>query len=287
MNRRIDNWLWLCPAMAVALAAAVLWWWGFTWPGALLAALALVCPVLLLWGAWHSRRSRISFTGDAPRTTGMTMNWAAPIYDGYCPMLGLGTAFRRETLHHAQLRPGERVLEVGCGTGVLTRLAAEAVGPTGAAIGIDAAPVMIAVARAKATRHGSRATFELAAIETLPFADGSFDVVLASLMLHHLPPAAKDAGLASVRRVLKPAGRLVIVDVDRPANRLWWLLLWPLLALPMTAGNLRGHIPAYVERSGFEAIRVAGHWMGLLTFWVAGSGAVAGDGGRGDAGRSA
>lgn len=58
MNRHLDKWLWLCPVMAVALAAAVLWWWGLSWTGALLAALVLVCPVLLAWGMWRSRRSR-------------------------------------------------------------------------------------------------------------------------------------------------------------------------------------------------------------------------------------
>jgi hypothetical protein len=55
----------------------------------------------------------------------------------------------------------------------------------------------------------------------------------------------------------------------------------------MTAGNLRGHIPAYVEWSGSEAIRVARHWMGLLTFWIAGARAVAGESRRGGAARSA
>ena len=58
MSRRINDWLWLCPVMAIALAAAILWWWGLTTLGAFLAALVLVCPVVLLWGAWQSRRSR-------------------------------------------------------------------------------------------------------------------------------------------------------------------------------------------------------------------------------------
>lgn len=269
MKPRIDNWLWACPAVALALAAAILWLWGLTWPSAIVAAVLLACPLVLVWGAIQLRRTDAFPLAPRPATQGMTMGWAAPIYDWYCPRLGLGTAFRAATLRHAALQAGERVLDVGCGTGVLTRLAAEAVGPSGKVTGIDAAPPMIAVARGNAARTGSRADFEVAAIEMLPFPDAAFDVVLSSAMLHHLPPATKEAGLRSVRRVLKPAGRLVIVDLDRPANPLWWLLCWPLLAMPMTAANLRGEIPAFLQRSGFQAIEVRGRWMGLLTFWVA------------------
>ena len=269
MKPHLDNWLWACPAVALALAAAILWRWGLSWPSAIVAAVLLACPLVLVWGAIQLQRTDAFPADPRPATAGMTMGWAAPIYDWYCPRLGLGAAFRTETLRHAALQAGERVLDVSCGTGVLTRLAAVAVGPSGSATGIDAAPAMIAVARRNAVRTGSGAQFDVAAIETLPFPDASFDVVLSSAMLHHLPPAAKEAGLESVRRVLKPGGRLAVVDLDRPASPLWWLLFWPLLAMPMTAANLRGEMPAFLRRSGFHAIAVRGHWMGLLTFWVA------------------
>lgn len=261
--------MWICPALAIAMAAVILWLWGLTWQSAIVIAILLTCPALLVWGALQLRNSNAYPLGLAPHTTGMTMGWAAPIYDWYFPKLGFGKSFRTETLRHAALTPGEHVLEVGCGTGVLTRLAAEKVGPTGEAIGIDAAPAMIVVARENAARTGSRASFQLAAIEALPFPDASFDVVLASAMLHHLPPEAKTAGLKSVNRVLKEAGRLVIADIDKPANALWWLLLCPLLTMPMTAGNLRGEIPAFLDQNGFASVQTKGRWMQLLTFWVA------------------
>ncbi|MBI2308529.1 MAG: methyltransferase domain-containing protein [Rhodocyclales bacterium] len=195
----------------------------------------------------------------------MPLGWAAPVYDWYCPKLGLGPAFRAKTIALGELKPGMQVLEVGCGTGVLTRLAAAAVGPDGRAVGIDPAPEMIAVARQKAV---AGAQFRLGVIEALPFADASFDVVFASAMLHHLPPATKDAGLKEVFRVLRPGGRLVVVDLDRPANPLWWLLFFPLLAWPMTAGNLRGEIPDFLARAGFAPVARHGRWLGLLSFWT-------------------
>lgn len=205
----------------------------------------------------------------APETRGAVMNRLAPFYDLGCRLIGLGPAFRAQTLTLAALREGERVLDVGCGTGVLTRLAAQAVGSTGEVMGLDPSPRMIAVARRKAARAGSRAEFRLGVVERLPFADNRFDAVLSSLMLHHLPPDVKRAGLREVYRVLKPGRRLLAVDLDRPANLLWWLLFWPGLAVPMIAGNLRGAVPGHLQAVGFASVDAVGRWAGLLTFWVA------------------
>ena len=261
--------LWLCPPLLLLIAAGILWRWGLTPASAVVIALLLAGPALLLWGIAVLRRSPEYPHEPVPATHGMPLSWLAPVYDWDCPKLGLGPKFRAATLAQARLVPGLRVLEVGCGTGVLTRLAASAVGPDGLAIGIDPAPEMIAMARRKAD---AGAQFHLGVIEALPFPDASFDVVLASTMLHHLPPETKDAGLREVFRVLRPGGRLVVADLDRPANPLWWLLFFPLLAWPMIAGNLRGEIPAYLARAGFATVAVRGRWLNLLSFWTADKG---------------
>ncbi len=206
---------------------------------------------------------------SVPRTRGAVMRWQAPFYDAGCALIGLGRKFRQETLRHAALQPGERVLDVGCGTGVLTRLAAQAVGPAGSVVGLDPAPRMIAVARRNAARAGGRAEFRIVVIERLPFDDGCFDIAFSSLMLHHLPPELKREGLREVYRVLRPDGRLVVVDLDRPGHPLWWLLFWPWRLVPMTADNLRGTIPEYLRAAGFTEVRAAGRWRALLTFWTA------------------
>jgi len=216
-----------------------------------------------------NRPSHDALQASAPRTRGAVMNWQAPFYDFGCALVGLGQRFRAQTLRHAALQTGERVLDVGCGTGVLTCLAAAAVGPQGRAVGIDPAARMIAVAQRKATQTHSPAEFHVGVIERLPFADASFDVVLSSLMLHHLPPELKRAGLAEVYRVLRPGGRLVVVDLDHPGHPLWWLLFGPWLFEPMIADNLRGRIPQYLEAAGFKPVRVLGRRFALLTFWNA------------------
>lgn len=136
---------------------------------------------------------------------------------GYDLMMWLITfgrerAFREKVLSLAELAPGESVLDIGCGTGTLALAAKRLVGNAGSANGIDASPEMIARACAKSRKAGLDVTFERAAAEELPFPDARFDVVLSSMMLHHLPRKTRLRCLREVRRVLKPAGRLLVVD---------------------------------------------------------------------------
>ncbi len=162
---------------------------------------------------------------SAPHTHGAVIHWAR-LYDLATGWLGMGrrSALRTATVESAGLRPGEKVLDVGCGPGVLTLLARERVGPTGEAYGIDPSPEMIALAREKAAKRGLDAQFRTGVIEQLPFEDGSFDAVLSSLMLHHLPDDLKRKGFREIARVLKPGGRLLAFDMTGKGTLLWRLV---------------------------------------------------------------
>src|SRR5216683_1424151 len=159
---------------------------------------------------------------SALETRGHVLNWWGWIYDliarfGMRFILGGSEqALRQTTADLAQLQPGETVLDVGCGTGTLALVAKERVGATGLVSGIDPSAQLLTRARRKAARRGLEINFQLGVIEQLPFPDQSFDVVLSTLMMHHLPDDLKRQGLAEIARVLKPGGRLLVVDARRP-----------------------------------------------------------------------
>jgi ubiquinone/menaquinone biosynthesis C-methylase UbiE len=134
----------------------------------------------------------------------------------------MGRELRRRTLALAGLRAGEQVLDVGCGTGTLALEAQRVVGSGGRVCGIDPSDEQIGHARAKAARRHVPVAFQVGVIEQLAFPDQTFDVVLSTLMMHHLPASLRQQGLAEVARVLKPGGRLVIADFTRRQERVGW-----------------------------------------------------------------
>jgi len=158
-------------------------------------------------------------TNEQPaQTEGTLIRWA-PYYDIAVNLLTFGRApaLRKMTVEQALIKPGDSVLDVGCGTGEVT-LRAKTRAKEGKAYGIDPAPEMIAVARSKAARKKLDVDFRVGVIEALPFPDASLDVVTSSLMMHHLPDDLKVRGLAEIYRVLKPGGRLLIADFMRPTG---------------------------------------------------------------------
>jgi ubiquinone/menaquinone biosynthesis C-methylase UbiE len=159
-----------------------------------------------------ARARLLDTTADAPHTAGHVLHWAR-WYDlfGTIVTFGRNQAVRETLINLAEPAHGERVLDVGCGTGTLALALKSRVG-AGEVHGIDASAEMVAVAREKAAKVGANIDFQIALIEALPFPAGTFDLVTSSLMLHHLPDELKRRGVAEIQRVLKPGGRFVAMD---------------------------------------------------------------------------
>lgn len=209
-----------------------------------------------------------------PRPIGAVLH-SPLLYDAvvWFSFRGRERQFRRRLLDLSRLRPGESVLDVGCGTGTLAILAAEIAGRSGRVCGVDPSAEMIARARSKAARAGADVRFENAAAQALPFTDASFDLALSTMMLHHLGRAARRELAAELRRVLRPGGRALIVDFAKPATQ-----------GRGRAGHLRhrhGHVdPAetvgLLQNAGFSAVESGAVGVKAMHFALGTSPAPAG-----------
>jgi ubiquinone/menaquinone biosynthesis C-methylase UbiE len=155
---------------------------------------------------------------------------------------------RQRTINLARIQPGDAVLDVGCGTGTLAIEVARRVGRAGRVVGVDPGTEQIARARAKSARSNILIEFQAGVIEQLPFPDQTFDVVLSTLMMHHLLADLKYRGLAEIDRVLKPGGRLVIADFKRKQERTGQATRFH------AGGSSMGDLAALVKDAGFEQV---------------------------------
>ena len=141
-----------------------------------------------------------------------------PLYDLIAKLLGADRA-RQTLLELAPLRPGDRVLDIGCGTGTFATTLKQCY-PGVEVTGIDPDPKALARARHKAERAKVPVRFDQGFADSLEYSAASFDNVFSSFMFHHLEGGNREQTLREVRRVLKPGGNFFLLDFEvSPSDR--------------------------------------------------------------------
>jgi ubiquinone/menaquinone biosynthesis C-methylase UbiE len=149
-------------------------------------------------------------TGERKYLPAASLDIFLPAYDPIMALLGFRRALQ-PLIAQAELESDHSVLDIGCGTGTLAILIKKS-SPTVNVTGVDPDPRALARAESKAHRAGVAITFDRGFADGMHYADGTFDRVFSSMMLHHVPAEEKSKVLAEVRRVLKAGGRLEFLD---------------------------------------------------------------------------
>lgn len=164
--------------------------------------------------------------------------------------------FRKKQVELTGLRTGDRILDIGCGTGAISLLSKITLGDEVKVCGIDISSKMIKNARNKADALGLDVEFAVASVDDIPYPDETFTLVTSSLMFHHLPVNIKEKALKEVHRVLTPEGRFFLCDFGKPAWYYFPLSFLLLFWTSHTRSQLFGGLPVFLSNGGFRKVEL-------------------------------
>ncbi len=194
-------------------------------------------------------------------------DFLTPLYDFILEVLGYGYSQRIKVVKLLDLNDDEYLLDLGSGTGSFL-LVAKKKHPKTKMAGIDIDPKVLELARKKFQKERVDVELIEASANKLPFKDKTFDVVVSSLIFHHLPTEVKKEVLKEVYRVLKPNGRFLLVDFGKDDGTIFklWNILSHLLNVPEAKtleDNANGLIPGFMEEAGFKVKEIATRYRSI------------------------
>ncbi len=181
----------------------------------------------------------------------LSFRWLTPLYDALIDgPLSIGRMRRGLLAQMGDLRD-KRILDVGSGTGTMSIMIKQA-HPSAEVVGLDGDPQILEIARAKARKLGIEIRFDQGMSFDLPYPNESFDVVLTSMMLHHLTRADKQTTARAMYRVLRPGGQLFGADFAEPRSSFGRAIRPLTRRFERVAENVDGFLPVMFENAGFK-----------------------------------
>jgi len=193
-------------------------------------------------------------------------SWLTRFYDPVVALTSREKVFRENLLKQAEIRTGDRILDLACGTGTFAVMVKSRY-PDVKVAGLDVDPRVLALAREKTQKAGVDVLFEAGVSVAMPYDSGVLDIVFSSLFFHHLNTVDKLLTMKDVLRVLKPGGTFHICDWGRPSNLFAKMMFNTVRALDgfsLTHDNAEGRLPFFIEKVGFIDVCTASHVETML-----------------------
>ncbi|MFH1907727.1 MAG: class I SAM-dependent methyltransferase [Chloroflexota bacterium] len=188
----------------------------------------------------------------------LSFKWLTPLYDPLLKWVMREETFKRRLIQQVNIQPNMRVLDLGCGTGTLTLMLKQSA-PEAQVTGLDGDPDVLSIARTKAECAGVNITWDKGLASDLPYPGNSFDVVVSSLVIHHLISEDKVRSFQEVCRVLRLGGEFHMVDFGPPRNLYEHALALFDRWLEEAEDNARGRLPGMMQSAGLQQIKETFH----------------------------